>query len=160
MCSRICSQVRGSTRPSRYSERLANRSRHSAGRCVPLARAAFGLACGEALTVLGCSGTASEQLAHLLAHAQTCPMEANPHRSRLQSENLRHLLGLQLLHVVEHEDNAQLDRDAQDCLVQQMVLLGVEQIAFRTLPRRPASNLPSSVSSGINSSSDSMCLGA
>ena len=33
ICSRICSQVRGSTLPSRYSERLANRSRHSAGRC-------------------------------------------------------------------------------------------------------------------------------
>ena len=41
ICSRICSQVSGSTLPSRYSERLANRSRHSAGRCVSVAFATF-----------------------------------------------------------------------------------------------------------------------
>ncbi len=35
ICSRIWSQVRGSTRPSRYSERFENRSRHSAGRFPP-----------------------------------------------------------------------------------------------------------------------------
>jgi hypothetical protein len=34
ICALICSQVRGSTRLSRYSERLANSSRHSAGLAV------------------------------------------------------------------------------------------------------------------------------
>src|ERR1035437_6544972 len=36
ICPRIWSQVSGSSLPSRYSERLANRSRHSAGRLPPL----------------------------------------------------------------------------------------------------------------------------
>ena len=37
MWLRIASQVSGSTRPSRYSERFANNSRHSVGRYPPLA---------------------------------------------------------------------------------------------------------------------------
>lgn len=39
MCALICSQVRGSIRLSRYSERLANNSRHSAGRLFDFERA-------------------------------------------------------------------------------------------------------------------------
>src|ERR1035437_9755976 len=43
ICTRIWSHVRGSTLPSRYSERLANRSRHSVGRCTPFDRPTLGL---------------------------------------------------------------------------------------------------------------------
>jgi len=38
----------------------------------------------------------------------------------LQIENLCNLLGGQLFHIVEHEDNPQRRRDAQDGLMQQM----------------------------------------
>ena len=38
MCPRISSQLRGSTLPSKYSERFENSSRHSVGRCPPLVR--------------------------------------------------------------------------------------------------------------------------
>ena len=59
-----------------------------------------------------------QYLAHLFAYAQACPMEANPDRPRLLVENLRDLFGLQFLHVVEHKNNAQLDGDLQDRLMQ------------------------------------------
>jgi hypothetical protein len=58
-------------------------------------------------------------------------MKPNPHCSLLQLENLRDLLGRQLLHVVEYENDPQRRRDAQDRLMQQMVLLGLEQAQFR-----------------------------
>jgi len=61
-------------------------------------------------------------------------MKPNPNRSLLKRENLRNLLGGQLLHIVEHKNNAQGWRDAQNCLVEQMVLLGREDIAFRSHP--------------------------
>jgi hypothetical protein len=53
-------------------------------------------------------------------------METNPDRPGLQVENMSDLFGCQFLHVVEHKNDAQLDRDAQDRLMQQVVLLGVE----------------------------------
>src|ERR1019366_326702 len=59
-------------------------------------------------------------------------MKPNPNRSLLKRENLRNLLGGQLLHIVEHENNSQGWRDAQNRLMQQMVLLGREDIAFRS----------------------------
>ena len=58
-------------------------------------------------------------------------MQANPHRSLLKRENLRNLLGGQLFHIVEHKNDAQSGRDAEDCLMQQVVLLGGEDILFR-----------------------------
>ena len=61
-------------------------------------------------------------------------MKPNPHSSLLQLENLRDLLGSQLLHVVEHENDAQGRGDAQDRLMQQTMLLGLEQVAFGTFP--------------------------
>ena len=60
-------------------------------------------------------------------------MQPDPDRPRLQVENLRDLFGGQLLHVVQHKNNAQLRGNPQDRLMQQVVLLGVEQIAFGTL---------------------------
>jgi hypothetical protein len=73
-----------------------------------------------------------QELVHFLAHAETCPMKPNPNRSLLKREDLRNLLGGQLFHIVEHENNAQGWRDAQNSLVEQMVLLGGEEIAFRS----------------------------
>src|ERR1035441_7832462 len=43
ICPRIWSHVTGSTLPSRYSERLANKSRHSSGRRPLLDRVPLGL---------------------------------------------------------------------------------------------------------------------
>lgn len=57
-------------------------------------------------------------------------MKTDPHRSLLQIENLCHLLGSQLFHIVEHEDNPQRRRDAQNSLVEEMVPLGVKQVGF------------------------------
>ena len=50
----------------------------------------------------------------------------------LQVEDFRHLFGGQFLHVVEDKNDAQIGGDAQDGLMQKMVLLGVQQVAFRT----------------------------
>ena len=73
-----------------------------------------------------------QELVHFLAHAETCPMKPNPNRSLLKREDLRNLLGGQLFHIVEHENNAQGWRDTQNGLVEQVVLLGGEEIAFRS----------------------------
>jgi len=59
-------------------------------------------------------------------------MKPNPNRSLLKRENLCHLFCGQLLHIVEHENNAQGWWDAQNRLVQQVVLLGGKKIAFRS----------------------------
>ena len=55
------------------------------GRWVPLARARLGLL-AEGLACLGGSGMRLEQLAHLLANAETGPVKPNPNRSLLKVE--------------------------------------------------------------------------
>jgi hypothetical protein len=82
-------------------------------------------------------------------------VKPNPNRSLLKRENLRNLLGGQLFHIVEYENDAQSRWDAQDRLMQQMVLLGGEEVAFRS--RR---GILKQLSSGINSSSERMFAGA
>src|SRR5271165_5610625 len=59
-------------------------------------------------------------------------MKPNPNSSLLKRKNLCNLFGGQLLHIVENENDAQGRRDAQNCLVEEMVLLGSEEIAFRS----------------------------
>ena len=81
-------------------------------------------------------------------------MQANPNRSRLQSENLGDLFGCEFLHVVEHENDAQRSRYAQDRLMQQMVLLGASRLRSGPLPHPEAT--AQFFIAGINSSSDSM----
>jgi hypothetical protein len=58
-------------------------------------------------------------------------MKPNPNRSLLKFENLRDLLGGQLFHIVEHKNDAQGRRNAQNRLMQQLVLLGGDDVAFR-----------------------------
>ena len=60
-------------------------------------------------------------------------MKTNSHGPLLQIENLGNLFGGQLLHIMEYEDDTQRRRDAQDRLMQQMVLLGLEQIGLGTI---------------------------
>ncbi|MGB6720600.1 MAG: hypothetical protein WBE72_07400 [Terracidiphilus sp.] len=60
-------------------------------------------------------------------------MKADPDCPLLQIENLSDLRGDQFFHVVEHENDAQRCRNTQDCPMQQTVLLGLEQVAFRTV---------------------------
>ena len=71
--------------------------------------------------------------AHLFAHGEARTVQPNPDRPRLKIENLCHLFGGQLFHIVEDKNNPQLSRDAQDRLMQKMVLLCMKQVAFRTL---------------------------
>jgi len=86
-------------------------------------------------------------------------MQPNPNCSLLERENLRNLLGGQLLHIVEHENNAQGWGDAQNSLVEQVVLLGGEEILSGPTAAS-ASNLANSSLFGINSSSESRLAGA
>ena len=99
------SQVSGSTRSSKYSERFANNSRHSVGRELPLTRTPFDFL-RAGLPRAGSSGASLQRSVHLLAHGKARPMEADPDRPRLQAENLRDLFGGQLLHVVQHKNDA------------------------------------------------------
>ena len=84
----------------------------------------------------------TQKPAHLLAHAQTRPMKTNSHGTLLQIENPGNLLGGQLFHVMEYEDNTQRRRYAQDRLMQQLVLFGVEQIGLRDPFRHPGATVP------------------
>jgi hypothetical protein len=61
-------------------------------------------------------------------------MKTNPHGPLLQVENLRNLLGRQFFHIMEHKNNPQSWRDAKDRLMEEVVLLGIEQVAFGSCP--------------------------
>lgn len=78
-------------------------------------------------------GRAFELVAHLFANTQSGAMEANPHGPGLQVENLRNLIGGQILHIVEHKDDAQRRGNAQDCAMEQIVLLGVKKMSLGIL---------------------------
>src|ERR1039457_2146542 len=52
-------------------------------------------------------GHALELVAHLFANTQAGAMEPNSHSSRLQVENLCNLIGGQILHIMEDENDAQ-----------------------------------------------------
>ena len=159
ICLRIWSQVRGSTRPSRYSERFENSSgiRRGAARRLPVWPRGF------LSTVWRFSASRRRRLSIRLISlrtAESCPMQPDPHRSRLQIENLRNLLGGQLLHVVKHENHAQLEREyaRRPGATGDVARHGAG--CPRDLPLHPASSRPSSASSGINSSSERVCAGA
>src|ERR1039458_5298273 len=104
---------------------------------VPVAEATGELLAWADLVIVGgpthmhlLSTAASRRLAAQAAATQASGLKLDPEAG---GPGLRDLLGSQLLHVVEHENDTQGRRDAQNRLVQQMMLLGVEQVAFGAL---------------------------
>jgi len=83
MCPRISSQLRGSTLPSKYSEKFENSSRHSVGRCPPLVRRPQ--TSSRALSVSRLIWCVLQHPIHLFAYREACPMEANPDRPGCKS---------------------------------------------------------------------------
>ncbi len=61
-------------------------------------------------------------------------MKPNPHCPLLQCENLSHLLCRQILHIVQHKNNAQRCGNTQNSLMKKMILFALQQVPFRALP--------------------------
>lgn len=76
-----------------------------------------------------------QELCHLLAHEQACPMQPNAHGSGLDGEDLRHQIRIELLHIVKHQNDPVLRRQSQDGLVEQAMILAAPGRVLRARGR-------------------------
>ena len=61
-------------------------------------------------------------------------MEPDPHCSRLDAEDLSNLFGVEILHIVQHEDQSILRWDCQNRSLQALTLLRLREMRFRGRP--------------------------
>jgi hypothetical protein len=107
MCSRIC--FAGAAQPghpnTRRDSQTIRGTRWGVERIFD-SNAAFDFLRADLPRAGSSASCVVQRSVHLLAHGKARPVEADPNRPRLQAEDLRNLFSGQLLHVVQHKNDA------------------------------------------------------